>query len=101
MSSENDIKRDESDVLLKGGPSHCIKRLYWNFILKSLLLLGKIERSSKDTILLQTNIWSRTAEFSVDLMFLPVRAETPICSKTQTLKWRCSIAATTLKLVTE
>ena len=50
--------------------------------------LTKTEKSSKDAMLLETNIWSRTAEFLVDLMFLPVRAETLICSETRTLKQR-------------
>ena len=88
MSWENNIKEADSDVLLDCGPSRCIKILSCSFILKPLVLLAKTEKSSKDTILLQTNIWSHTAKFLVDLVFLPVRAETPICSETRTLKWR-------------
>ena len=71
------ITSNDSDVLFDCGPSRCIKILSCNFILKPLVLLAKTEKSSKDTILLQTNI---------DLVFLPVRAETPICSETRTLK---------------
>ena len=38
------------------GPSRCLKRLSCYFILKSLVSLAKTEKSSKDTMLLQTNI---------------------------------------------
>ena len=57
-------------------------------------------------MLLQTNMWSRTAEFLVDLMFLPVRAETFMFRDTNlqvTFGFTIisSIAAITLKLVTK
>ena len=53
---ENNIKGTDSDVLCNYDPSRCIKRLSCNFILKSLVPLAKTEKSSKDTMLLQTNI---------------------------------------------
>ena len=156
MTRSYNIKGADSDVLFNCGSSQCIKRLSCNFILKSLVPLAKTDKSSKDTMLLQTNIWSRTAELLVMMImmncfcgmvdrrkafslissrdhcqrssplrisdtpragfeppqnlssglvewscavvttttprrhtiFLPVRAESPICSEIRTLKWR-------------
>ena len=53
---KNNIKAADPDVLFNCGPSQCIKRLSCNFFLKSLVQLAKTEKSSKDTMLLQTSI---------------------------------------------
>ena len=97
------MKGADSDILFNCGLSRCIKKVSCNFNLKSLDPLAKTENSSKDTMLLQTNIWSSTAEFLVDLMLLP---DSHMFRNTKlkvmfgfTIK--SSIAATTLKLVTK
>ena len=68
------IKGANSDVFLFNCVrSRHIKRLSCNFILKPLVPSAKTEKPSKDTMLSQINIWSCIAEFSVDLIFLPIR----------------------------
>ena len=55
---------------------------------KGLNQMFHLAVANKDVlILLWANIWSRSTEFLVDLMYLPVRSETHICSETRTLKW--------------
>ena len=67
------------------------KKISCKFILKSLIPLAKTEKSSNNKMLLQTN--KLTNEHKIHsrnfatLMFLPVRAETHICSETRALKW--------------
>ena len=72
------MKGDDSDVLFYCDLLRYIKGLNCNFILRSLVPLAKTEKFAKDAMLSQTNICWDTAEFLVDLIFLPVRAETSL-----------------------
>ena len=56
-------QRTVSDVALNCDPSQSIKTLSSNFTLKPLVPLAKTEKSSKGTMLLQTNISSRIRTF--------------------------------------
>ena len=73
-------------MLYLTGPRHVELKYYFNFILKSLKPLGKIKKSSKDTILSQNNIRFRTTEFVAESLLLSERAENAISSETRNLK---------------
>ena len=55
-SYKSNINWTDLDVLFNCCLSRCIKRVSCHFILKSLVPSAKTEQSSKDTMLLQTNI---------------------------------------------
>ena len=66
--------------LFKRGWSLLIRRFSINVILKSLLLLARIEKSSESGVWLQNKRCSLMVEWSSPLTLFPVSAKIPKCS---------------------
>ena len=70
--------------LFKGGWFLLIRRLSININLKTLLLVARIEKSSKSGAWLQNKRYSLMAESSSTLTLFPASAKIPKCSLTLT-----------------
>ena len=83
---------------------HDVSKTFLQVYSKIVASISQNRNVFKRYNLLQNNIWSRTADLLADLMFVPVCAKTPIHSNlklTFGFTIISSIAATTLKLVTD
>ena len=67
-------------VVIQRRVTLLIRRLSINVTLKSLLLVARIEKSSKSGVWLQNKRCSLMAEWSSPLTLFPVSAEIPKCS---------------------
>ena len=68
--------------LFKVGFNSLIKMLSWISNSKLHELLGRIEKSSGQTTVLQKSMWSCTTEvWELFLTHFPMSGETPICSE--------------------